>query len=106
MVKTSNNKVGIISYDSTTKISPEYDDVKQIDKDLKLYLVTNNNKQGVINDSGRTILYLEYDDIGIESSRFPEDALKNQYILYDAYIPVMRAQKWGIMDKNGKILYL
>ncbi|CDE83751.1 kinase domain protein [Clostridium sp. CAG:273] len=101
MVKTSNNKVGIISYDSTTKISPEYDDVKQIDKDLKLYLVTNNNKQGVINDSGRTILYLEYDDIGIESSRFPEDALKNQYILYDAYIPVMRAQKWGIMDKNG-----
>lgn len=64
-------------------------------------MVTNNNKQGVINDSGRTILYLEYDDIGIESSRFPEDALKNQYILYDAYIPVMRAQKWGIMDKNG-----
>lgn len=101
IVKTSNNKMGIISYDSTTKISPEYDDVKQIDKDLKLYLVTNNNKQGVVNDSGRTILYLEYDDIGIESSRFPEDAIKNQYILYDAYIPVMRAQKWGIMDKNG-----
>lgn len=104
IVKTSNNKMGIISYDSTTKISPEYDDVKQIDKDLKLYLVTNNNKQGVINDSGRTILYLEYDDIGIESSRFPEDAIKNQYILYDAYIPVMRAQKWGIMDKNGNTI--
>ena len=105
IVKTTDNKMGIISYDSTTKISPEYDDVKQIDKDLKLYLVTNNNnKQGVINDSGRTILYLEYDDIGIESSRFPEDAIKNQYILYDAYIPVMRAQKWGIMDKNGNTI--
>ena len=104
IVKTTDNKMGIISYDSTTKISPEYDDVKQIDKDLKLYLVTNNNKQGVVNDSGRTILYLEYDDIGIESSRFPEDSIKNQYILYDAYIPVMRAQKWGIMDKNGNTI--
>lgn len=104
IVKTSNNKMGIISYDSTTKISPEYDDVKQIDKDLKLYLVTNNNKQGVVNDTGRTILYLEYDDIGIESSRFPEDSIKNQYILYDAYIPVKRAQKWGIMDKNGNTI--
>lgn len=104
IVKTSNNKMGIISYDSTTKISPEYDEVKQIDKDLKLYLVTNNNKQGVVNDTGRTILYLEYDDIGIESSRFQGDSIKNQYILYDAYIPVKRAQKWGIMDKNGNTI--
>ena len=52
----------------------------------------------------RQILYLEYDDIGIESSRFPEDSIKNQYILYDAYIPVKRAQKWGIMDKNGNTI--
>lgn len=104
IVKTSNNKMGIISYDSTTKITPEYDDVKQIDKDLKLYLVTNNNKQGVVDDSGRTILYSEYDDIGIESSYFPADSIKNQYILYEAYIPVMRAQKWGIMDKNGNTI--
>lgn len=104
IVKTSNNKMGIISYDSTTKISPEYDNVKQIDKDLKLYLVTNSSKKGVVNDSGRTILYLDYDSIGIESTNYPADSIKNQYILYDAYIPVMRAQKWGLMDKNGNTI--
>ena len=54
-------------HDSTTKISPEYDDIKQIDKDSGLYLVKNNNKYGVINSKQSIVVYLEYDQIGINN---------------------------------------
>lgn len=94
--------MGIMSYDSTTKISPEYDEIKQIDKDTGLYLVTNNKKQGVINNSGNIIIYLEYDQIGIDSSKYNSNNIKNQYLLYDTCIPVKRNNKWGIFDKNGR----
>lgn len=34
-----------MSYNATTKISPEYDNIKQIDKDNGLYLVTKNKNK-------------------------------------------------------------
>lgn len=101
IVKTEDDKMGIISYDSTTKITPEYDDVKHIDKNLNLYLVSNDGKYGVVNETGRIILYIEYDKIGVDPNAFSTNTIRNQYLLYDAYIPVMRDQKWGLMDKNG-----
>ena len=102
IVRTAENKMGIMSYDSTTKISPEYDEIKQIDKDSGLYLVRNNNKEGVINNSGNVIVYLEYDQIGIDSSKFNSNNIKNQYLLYDNCIPVKLNNKWGLFDKTGK----
>ena len=102
IVRTDENKMGIMSYDATTKISPEYDEIKQIDKDSGLYLVTNNNKQGVINNSGNIIIYLEYDQIGIDSSKYNSNNIKNQYLLYDNCIPVKVNNKWGIFDKTGR----
>ena len=102
IVTTEENKMGIMSYDATTKISPEYDEIKQIDKDAGLYLVTNNNKQGVINNSGNIVIYLEYDQIGIDSTQYSSNNIKNQYLLYDNCIPVKRDNKWGIFDKTGK----
>ena len=102
IVTTLENKMGIMSYDSTTKINPEYDDIKQIDKDSGLYLVTNNKKQGVISENGSIVLYLEYDQIGINADTYPTNNIKNQYLLYDNCIPVMRNNKWGIFDKTGK----
>lgn len=104
LIKTEDNKMGIISYNATTKIKPEYDSIKQIDKDLDLYLVTNNNKQGVVNKNGKVIVYLEYDKIGIDPTRFPSNDIKNPYLLFDNCIPVQKNQKWGIFDKDGNIL--
>lgn len=45
IVTTLENKMGIMSYNATTKISPEYDNIKQIDKDNGLYLVTKNKNK-------------------------------------------------------------
>lgn len=45
IVKTSNNKMGIIGSDGITKVRLEYDDIKELDKNLGLYLVTSNNRQ-------------------------------------------------------------
>lgn len=102
IVTTAERKMGIMSYDATTKIRPEYDEIKQIDKDAGLYLVTNNKKQGVINNSGSTIIYLDYDQIGIDSSKYNSNNIKNQYLLYDKCIPVKRNNQWGIFDKTGR----
>lgn len=104
IVKTPERKMGIVAHDATTKISPTYDEIKQIDKDAQLYLVTNNKKQGVINNSGKTIVYLEYDQIGIDASKYPTNAIKNQYLLYDKCIPVKKGNKWGIFDKDGRTI--
>lgn len=102
IVTTAEGKMGIMSYDATTKISPDYDQIKQIDKDAGLYLVINSNKQGVINDSGSIIVYLEYDQIGVDASRFNSNNIKNQYLLYDNCIPVKKGNLWGIFDKTGR----
>lgn len=102
IVKTDDNKMGIVANNGVTKIEPNYDEIKQIDKDLNLYLVTNNRKQGVINQNGNIVVYLEYDQIGIDSVKFSSDEIKNQYLLFDKYIPVNRDRKWGIFDKNGR----
>lgn len=102
LVTTEENKMGILATDGTTRIQPTYDEIKQIDKDLNLYLVTNNKKQGVINQNGNVIVYLEYDKIGVDTTQFASNNIKNQYLLYDNCIPVQREGKWGIFDKTGK----
>lgn len=101
IVTTLENKMGIMLYDSTTKISPKYDSIKQIDKNSGLYLVTNNQKQGVINENESIVVYLEYDQIGIDGTQYG-DEVENQYLLYDKYIPVCRENKWELFDKTGR----
>ncbi|MBR1803198.1 MAG: WG repeat-containing protein [Clostridia bacterium] len=102
IVTTEENKMGIMAHDATTKIKPEYDEIKQVDKDANLYLVTNNKKQGIVDGNGNIVLYLEYDQIGIDSTKFATNYIKNPYLLYDTCIPVKRANLWGLYDKNGK----
>lgn len=115
IVTTPENKMGIISCEysndkmiSKNKINPEYDDIKQIDRDLGLYLVTNNQKQGVINENGSIVVYLEYDQIGVDGTKFinnfTNNEIKNQYIFYNNCIPVKRNNLWGFFDKAGKKL--
>jgi len=102
VVTTDDKKMGILSSTGATKIQPDYDEIKQIDKDLNYYLIKNNNKYGVINRNGNVVIHLEYDQIGIDTTQFASNNIKNQYLLFDNCIPVQRDKKWGIFDKNGK----
>ena len=101
-VKTDEGKMGILSADGITKIEPNYDEIKQISKELNYYLVSNNKKYGIINQNGNIVVYLEYNQIGIDKSKFPSNNIENPYILFDNCIPVKRDNKWGILDVNGK----
>lgn len=102
IVKTEENKVGIITSEGNTKVSPQYDSLKQIDKDLNLYMATLNNKAGVIERNGKILIYLEYDQIGIDINKFPTNDIKNKYILFNNVIPVQQNGKWGLFDITGK----
>lgn len=104
IVKTEENKVGIITADGETKVRPQYDSLKQIHKDLNLYLATNNDKKGVIEKNGKTLIYLEYDEIGVDTTQFQNNDIKNSYVLFDNAIPVKQNGKWGMYDIKGKII--
>lgn len=98
---TADKKVGIVSKDGSTKVNLAYDSIEIIDKDAELYVVKKNNKYGVIDFKGNTKIYMEYDEIGIDSSKFADNNIKNNYLLVDKLIPVRKDNLWGIFDKNG-----
>ena len=100
IVKTLDNKMGIIGSNGITKVRLEYDDIKELDKNLGLYLVTSNNKQGVVNSNGKVIVYQDYDQIGLPNT-INDTNVTNKYILLDNCIPVKRNNKWGLIDING-----
>ena len=95
-------KVGILSIKGETKIPLENDGLQLLDNDLRLYLATSNGKKGVLDKNGKIIIYREYDEIGIDSTLFPSNDIKNEYLLFDNAIPVMKDGKYGLFDKNGK----
>lgn len=105
IVTTEDGKQGISST-TETKIVPQYDELKQLDPNLDLYIVKNANKYGVINGEDEIIIHIEYDQIGMDISDFVNNNIENQYILYEKYIPVKRDGKWGLMNLNGKISLL
>lgn len=104
IVTTEEKKVGIITSTGNTKVNPQYDALKQIDKDLNLYMVTTNGKSGVIEKNGKILIYLEYDQIGIDPTKFQTNDIKNKYILFDNAIPVKRDEKWGLFDIRGNLI--
>ena len=66
IVKTEDNKFGIIGKDGITKVKPSYDAISEIDKNYGLYLVTSGQKQGVVNQNGKIIVYQDYDQVGLD----------------------------------------
>ncbi len=100
IVKTTDNKMGLIGSDGITKVRLEYDDIKELDKNLGLYLVTSNNRQGVVNSNGKVIVYQDYDQIGLPNT-INDSNVTNKYILLDNCIPIRKGQKWGLIDVNG-----
>ena len=103
-VTTEENKMGILATDGTTKIEPNYNEIKQISKDLNYYLVSNNQKYGVINHNGNIVIHLEFDKIGIDESRYNSNGLDNAYIFFDKCIPVFQNNKWGLYGVDGKVI--
>ena len=100
----SNNKVGIISANSQTKVQILYDSLELIDKDTGLYLAKRENKYGVIDSRGTIKIYIEYDQIGIDNTRFEKNDIKNKYLLDNGMIPARKDKMWGAFDKNGKTI--
>lgn len=101
---TIDKKVGIMSNEGAQKIEPSYDTIKVLDNDTRLYYVKNGNLCGVLDRNGKRVLYLEYSQIGVDSSLYPSNKIKNSMFLFDNCIPVMKNGKWGIFDKNGNQL--
>lgn len=98
----SNNKVGIISAKRETKVQILYDSLELIDSDSGLYLAKRDNKYGVIDSKGNIKIYIEYDQIGIDSTYFAQNDIKNKYLLTNGMIPARKDKMWGAFDKNGR----
>ena len=103
IVKTDDNKFGIIGKDGITKVKPSYDAISEIDKNYELYLVTSNGKQGVVNQNGKIIVYQDYEQIGLDKN-IDDNNVKNRYLLLGNCIPVKANNKWGLIDKDGNQL--
>lgn len=121
IVKTEKGK-GIVQlgeennkYTAKTIISPQYSDIKQISEEL--YLVSNIStdkitKYGIIrktveqesSQEAEEILPIEYDKIGIDISKFTNNNLNNEYIIYDNLIPVKKDKLWGFVNLKGKVV--
>ncbi len=105
IVTTSEQKVGIITANGQTKVTPQYNELKQIDRDLNLYVATNSNgKKGILERNGKILIYLEYDEIGIDTKDFSNSNIKNKYLLFDNCIPVKQNGKIGLYDKRGNLI--
>ena len=101
---TTGKKCGIFSNEGSQKIAPEYDEIKVLDNDTRLYYVKNNNLCGVLDKNGKRIVYIEYNQIGIDSTLFPSNGITNSMFLFDNCIPVMKDNQWGLIDKNGNVI--
>lgn len=98
---TTNKKVGILSSEGAQKIEPSYDDIKILDNNLRLYYVKNDDYYGVLDRNGKRVVYIEYEKIGVDTSQFKNNGIKNSMLLFDNCIPVMKGKKWGAFDING-----
>lgn len=101
---TSSKKVGILSNDGAITIEPNYDEIKVLDNELRLYFVRNNDMQGVLDKNGKRVVYIEYNQIGVDANLFKSNDITNNMLLFDNCIPVMKKEKWGLFDKNGNQL--
>lgn len=100
----TNKKVGIVSKTKETKVEIMYDSLELIDNEAGLYLASRDNKYGVIDLNGKIKIHIENDAIGIDSSKFKYNDIKNKYLIVDNLIPVKKDDLWAIYDKKGNQL--
>lgn len=101
----TNNKYGILTKTATTKVEPTYDQIKVINSENGLYLAKSNDKYGILKKDGSALLYMEYEQIGVKDvDTFPNDNIKNPYILFDNVIPAYKDGKWGFYGIDGALI--
>lgn len=98
---TADKKKGIISNNRKTKVKLQYDDIKLMDYEKKLYAVEISGKYGVINFNGEKILNADFSEIGVDISNFKENDIRSKYIVAGSLIPIKRDKLWGFFDING-----
>ena len=97
----SSGKVGILSSEGVQKIDLNYDEIKLLDNELRLYYVVSGELKGVVDKNGKKIVHLEFEQIGVNPKTFKSNNITNSMLLFDNAIPVMKNSKWGLFDKNG-----
>ncbi len=102
IITNSSEKVGIAYSNGKTKITVSYDEIKIMDRERGLYVVKSNEKYGVIDSQESFVIHIEYDRIGIDSSKYPADNIKNQYILFDYIVPARLNGKWTLLNVDGQ----
>ena len=118
-IVTLDKKKGVIqlsrngdSINAKTIINVQYENVKPISDNLFMITVTKDEeskkvqKYGVVraqNGKEETILKPEYDKIGIDFSKFTNNSLTSEYVIYDSLIPVKKGGLWGLSNLNGGI---
>lgn len=100
----SNGKIGMFTEDGKRKIDMIYDSITLISKSTNLYVVSTNKQYGVVDENGKIIIYPEYQRIGTNIDSFSYNEVRNGYILLDTLIPVMKDNKWGFFNKEGKLI--
>lgn len=102
-VVKSNGKYGIVTKDAEIKVKTVYDEIKTIDNQKGLYLVNQNGTYGMINKNGEVIIAPDYKQIGINTQKYAQSGLENNYILLDEIIPVKNDQElWGFFNIKGE----
>lgn len=106
IVADSKSKYGVVSPNANkkTKIDVMYDGIDLVNKETGLYVVQQEKRYGIVNSNGEIRVPVDYDQIGIDISKFPENNIKNKYILLDNLIPVRLDKKWALSDRNGNKL--
>lgn len=89
----------------TPTIKLEYESIKLLNAEKKLYIVKKNDKYGVINAEGNEVIPTEYDQIGLrDTSSYKSQGQIDKYIIGGECIPVMRNGSYGLYSIDGTLL--
>jgi len=102
-ITAANGTVGILSNTGEQIIAPsEFESIKLLDQENKLYLVKKGKEYGVLDGNGNVIIYAEYDKIGIDVKNYKNDNVENNALFFGKCIPVQKGKKYGLFDITGK----
>jgi hypothetical protein len=100
---SSNNKMGIIASDKSTKISLKYDSIEIFtNKNEMFYLIGNSGKYGLLDVNGNEIIYPEYTKIGMSVSEYSKNNVTTGHVLNGEVIPVENNGKWALFNIKGE----
>ena len=120
LIVTLDKKKGIIqlsndngNFNAETIVKIQFENIKPIYDNLFLIEQTVEQdgkkveKKGILKaERGKetTVLPVEYDQIGIDFSKFSDNGLSSEYVLYNSLIPVKKGSLWGFINLKGSLV--